>query len=260
MKNFIRKNTIISFFTLTFAISWSFWSTLFLFETGPVITTIIIAIGGFGPMLSAILITSWEDKRKLTQWLKRIYTFKLKLTEYLLALIVPILIGTLTFILFELLATSPAKYPNLLSFLNYPILVLLVALIGGGHEEPGWRGFALPRLLKKSSALTASIIIGIFWSLWHIPLFLTPNAIQHGIPFGWYIINTVAFSMILTRVYARTKSVVPVMLVHGGINALGNFIPAEISIVYPYVTISSLIVASFLFLANRNKLSTSHSV
>lgn len=252
MKKYFQKHTIISFFILTFIISWFCWLPLFLVKPPQGVSTLLIMIGGFGPMLSAVLITS-TLKRGVKKWLRSIYVFKLKPKEYGLAIFIPLLIGLLIFVLFELISSSASKYPHLLSFLNYPLMVLVVALIGGGQEEPGWRGFALPELLKKRTPLMASIIIGIFWSFWHLPLFLSPNAIQHALPFGWYIINTIAFSMILTKVYSRTNSVIPVMIAHGGINALGNFVPADISSVYPYVAISSILVALWIFFLNPTK-------
>ncbi len=47
--------------------------------------------------------------------------------------------------------------------------ILLVAMLAGVAEEPGWRGYALDHLSSMTSALVASLVIGLVWALWHVP-------------------------------------------------------------------------------------------
>jgi membrane protease YdiL (CAAX protease family) len=67
------------------------------------------------------------------------------------------------------------------SFFNYPTLDVMVlgkailfflynVIYGGLSEEPGWRGFALPRLQAKFSPLVTSLILGVLWAFWHAPV------------------------------------------------------------------------------------------
>ncbi|OEU69722.1 MAG: hypothetical protein BA864_14430 [Desulfuromonadales bacterium C00003093] len=87
-------------------------------------------------------------------------------------------------------------------------VVFLITMIGGPlGEEFGWRGFALPNLQHKWSPMVASIIIGIVWALWHLPLFFQPDSIhaQIGIKFlPVYIIGEIVLAITITWVYNKT--------------------------------------------------------
>ena len=86
--------------------------------------------------------------------------------------------------------------------------VFLITMVGGPlGEEFGWRGFALPNLQRKWGAMIASIILGIVWALWHLPLFFQPDSIhaQIGIKFlPVYIIGEIVLASIMTWVYNNT--------------------------------------------------------
>lgn len=78
----------------------------------------------------------------------------------------------------------------------------------GFGEEVGWRGFALPRLQNKSNALTASIILTVFWALWHLPLFFYRTGFTTmGIAgiFGWFF-SLLTGSILLTWLYNSSKA------------------------------------------------------
>jgi membrane protease YdiL (CAAX protease family) len=94
-----------------------------------------------------------------------------------------------------------------------------VFLAGGGNEEPGWRGFALPRLLDQYSALTASGIIGVAWAVWHLPLFALPYSSQAGISLPLWTAAIFAQSVVFTWLYNSTKgSVLLAMILHASVN------------------------------------------
>jgi membrane protease YdiL (CAAX protease family) len=89
----------------------------------------------------------------------------------------------------------------------------------GLFEEIGWRGFALPYLQQRYSALTSSLIIGLVWALWHVPFFVG------AIPFPWedlvfFVPLVIVCSIIFTWVYNTTDgSLLAVILLHGAINS-----------------------------------------
>jgi uncharacterized protein len=97
-------------------------------------------------------------------------------------------------------------------------LGFLVNPFTGAWEEPGWRGYALPLLLRRHSALVASAVVGVIWALWHIPLFLTglipwPDAVL-----------VFALSFVFTAIYLHTAgSVLIAFLLHASINGAGEF-------------------------------------
>jgi membrane protease YdiL (CAAX protease family) len=94
----------------------------------------------------------------------------------------------------------------------------MTALIRG--QEPGWRGFALPRLIARFGPIVGTLILGTAWAFWHLPLFMIAGTPQYGtglIPFGLLLI---AWSMVITliMVHVRGSVVVPAMLFHASAN------------------------------------------
>src|SRR3712207_6537622 len=90
-------------------------------------------------------------------------------------------------------------------------------------EELGWRGYALPRLLARRSALAASLILGLLWGLWHLPTFYVLGAPQHGLPISAFLLLTMAYSVLFTWIYLHTRgSVLIATLFHSAINLPGS--------------------------------------
>src|SRR5690606_8411033 len=87
---------------------------------------------------------------------------------------------------------------------------VFVAVLGGGLEEPGWRGFALPRLQERLGPLRATALLGLLWGVWHVPLY--------G-PLGFAVPFVLAF--LYTPLYNRTGSVLLCVLLHA------SFTPAQ---------------------------------
>jgi membrane protease YdiL (CAAX protease family) len=107
-----------------------------------------------------------------------------------------------------------------------PMFVLSLIQAGLG-EEMGWRGFALPHLVKKTHPLTAALIIGGVWACWHLPLYFFPGFIQHDVAqtygfvvtFVLYSTFVVAASVIFSWLYLRSRnSLIPAILIHGMLN------------------------------------------
>ena len=97
--------------------------------------------------------------------------------------------------------------PNLLPSLLFQIFFFLLT------EETAWRGFALPRLQAKYNALTASLILGVLWGLWHLPLIFIPDSFQSKIPFGGFVLSAIAMSIITTWIFNHSKGSVLVAAV-----------------------------------------------
>jgi len=86
-------------------------------------------------------------------------------------------------------------------------------------EEIGWRGYALPRLQAGRSALSASLILGVIWAFYHLPLSFTGQAFRSPSLFVPFAISTIALSVILTWVYNSTGgSLLLVVLLHATAN------------------------------------------
>ncbi len=134
-------------------------------------------------------------------------------------------------------------YPCHLKWRPLPLLalpaLLVIFLVGGPlAEEPGWRGFALPRLEERFGPLVGTLLLGTLWGLWHLPLFLfTPGYNGAGtglvgisLPFLAFVIGEVALAVIFTWVFNNTHgSLLLTMLLHASANtAIGTVFPTQI--------------------------------
>ena len=120
------------------------------------------------------------------------------------------------------------KWPLLFSY-YLPTAAIGIVYPGLG-EEPGWRGFALPRLQNLHGPLMASLILGVLHGLWHLPAYFIPGAIQDG-PFQLivFVTNTcgiIASTIVWTWLFNSAKgSILFAMLVHGISNAISSLVP-----------------------------------
>jgi len=98
-----------------------------------------------------------------------------------------------------------------------------VSLLG---EEIGWRGYLLPKLLKTKHWITSSLIIGLIWALWHLPLFYIQGRTQVSIPLLWYFIDLMASTIFFTWIFINTRgSVLIATLFHTSINTSTVLLP-----------------------------------
>jgi membrane protease YdiL (CAAX protease family) len=113
--------------------------------------------------------------------------------------------------------------PSLGLVVALPLFFLMGVLTNG--EEIGWRGYALPRLQARHSALVASLVIGVVWAVWHVPKFLTLGSAQ-DYPFWIFLLDTVAKAIIYTWVFNNTGgSLLSVTLLHASANSSVLFLP-----------------------------------
>jgi membrane protease YdiL (CAAX protease family) len=117
-------------------------------------------------------------------------------------------------------------------------------------EEAGWRGFAMPRLQSKYNALVSSLILGVLWCCWHIPLFFQTGSSQQGIPFPIYLLLVVTLTLYMTWLYNNTRgSLIITVLAHFSFNLSGAFIAGTLGLLPPmvlYVAAGSMLVLSVL--------------
>jgi membrane protease YdiL (CAAX protease family) len=114
-----------------------------------------------------------------------------------------------------------------------PLILLLLATIPStvvqAGEEVGWRGYALPRLAARVGLGGATIVLGIVWATWHLPLFLIPGSGSDGQSFPLYLLHVLAFSVAIGWLYWKTgSSLLLVMLMHAAINNTAGIVPGAI--------------------------------
>lgn len=224
-----------TYFTLTFAWSWTFWAGAAL-TSGSGLSSLFLALGGLGPAVTAIGLTA------LTQGRAGLRDFWVRLTDIRRMSWAWLAVIFLIPIFYTALAVSTSwlidgRTPTLATPMHYisaPLhfagFALFTLVYGPLPEELGWRGYALGRLQQTMNALSASLVLGCFWSLWHLPLFFIPgNLVAEIFPFGsarfWaaFGLGILAQSIILTWIYNSTRSTLAAILFHYAINLVGEF-------------------------------------
>jgi len=109
---------------------------------------------------------------------------------------------------------------------------LLTTIQAGLGEEIGWRGFATLKLMETRSALVSSLIVGVVWAAWHIPLYFIPSTLQSilvqeiGFPLtlALYSLNIIAFAIVWSWIYlASNRNLWLPVLIHGSTNSFATF-------------------------------------
>jgi membrane protease YdiL (CAAX protease family) len=96
-------------------------------------------------------------------------------------------------------------------------------------EEIGWRGYALPLLSARLGLARASLLLGVIWAIWHLPLFFVPGIDNYGQSFMIFALQVTAISVPIAWLYARTGgSLLLVMLMHGASNQTRNIVPSGV--------------------------------
>lgn len=244
LNSFVSNHPVGTYFLVTLVVSWAWWSFAYLVLAAGPLTRGLIIPGGFGPLIAAVAII-WVSGESPRLWLRPLLRWRLPLRWYVVALILPVIVvlgSTAIYVIMGIpieLAVLMDRAPM------YPLGLLLVMVIGGGQEEFGWRGFALPRLQTNFSALTASCVIGLVWAIWHLPLYFMGAARSMSGSFPLYVILAIAVSIILTSVFnSSAGSVLPAMLVHAGINASGALQPLteDVMVSNPFVLDAGMVL------------------
>ena len=122
------------------------------------------------------------------------------------------------------------EWPRFGGGVSYALLEILASLAffwGQAGEEIGWRGHALPRLATRFGLGRASIVLGLIWATWHLPLFFIPETTTTGQSFLLYLFQVTALSVAIAWLYAHTKgSLLLVMILHAAINNTKDIVPS----------------------------------
>lgn len=227
----IRRRPLVWFFALAHAGSWIGWSPwwlsasgvgLFSYELPPSAVAGINQLGLFaGPFLAAFVVTRIDSGREgVARLWGRIVRWRVTPLAYLIALGIPlVVVGS-----YLVLPGSPrADEPVSFGVVALLVGTFVVYLLGGPfQEEPGWRGFALPRLQEALHPAAAALVLGVLHCLWHAPLFLTQEwdtPRQDVSQLAAYLVLVVSLSVVLSwLVNVGRGSVLIAILGHHAVN------------------------------------------
>ena len=199
VRGLFRRHPLAAFFVLTFVISWMF-----------------VPAGGFlpfGPLVAALIVLPLAEGRSgLTDLGRRMIRWRVGVKWYMLAIALP-LGATLVAVGLNLALGAPVSGLDDLDpwylLIGLFFLRLINPLDGPMGEEPGWRGFALPRLQANRSPLMASLILGLIVAVWHLPLVFLPDEELAPI----FLLGTVAITFVYTWIFNHTGGSVLMTLV-----------------------------------------------
>jgi membrane protease YdiL (CAAX protease family) len=239
---------------LTFAISWTLWALIA--GTGLDINTnltvgLAAVIGGFGPTLAGVILLQRSHGQRSDLWQRIVQFRRIRPVWWGVALLLYPVTILLVYLILGLVSPGTADPSSWRDFFaRSPALIVLnvlfIALFGPISEEPGWRGYALDQLQVRHSPLVASLIVGVVWWAWHLPLIFVPGSFLHGsgasVTFlAGYLGTVLLYSILFTWVYNHTRrSVLATILMHFSINLTTGILvpPFEVFIVMTFLLIA----------------------
>lgn len=238
MKPFLKRHSLVIGLVLMFLYTWTIDlsnSSVLPFEVPfPIYITL-----GWGFIFASLLMT-WLTlgRDAVIALLKRFLIWRVGWKWWMVALLLSPLLQLASVFLTSWLTRVPADFSHPMIRgvvpIDAPLLVLvaswLVFEILTNGEEMGWRGYVLPRLQARYNALVSSLIIGVIWSVWHLPKFFE-TGLGGERSFVWFTIAHLALAVLYTWLYNNTRgSLLLVTLFHASGNTFGVFMPATFAV------------------------------
>jgi membrane protease YdiL (CAAX protease family) len=214
------RHPTLTFFLLTFLLTWMVWVPRALHPDGWAGT--VGAFWSWMPAVAAVVTAAVLGRDALRDLGARLVRWRVGWQWYVLVLLGPAAFWGLVWS-----ATAAAGWsdelgrPILLEQGVAGVLVILLVLVltDGLGEETGWRGFALPRLLHRYGPIAASLLLGVVWALWHLPLFWTEGYPLAGSSPWVLLLELPAVAVVFTWIFQRTDgSALLAILLHAGLN------------------------------------------
>ncbi|MHA1509534.1 MAG: CPBP family intramembrane glutamic endopeptidase [Promethearchaeota archaeon] len=269
MKAYVKRYPVLTYFFLTYVITWTCWITVFLMfepyraspELAPITLLIILEtlakIGACGPGIAGIILTLILFRKDgFRDFVNRIFRWKVNPIYYLFAFLIPIVIYMIPLSIELMLGES---FPNTIAeygLIGFIFHYMSRLLLGNYEEEIGWRGFAQHHLQKTQSPIKMSLTIGLPHAIWHIPMFLIEDGSIDLLVFLIYAIRVVIFTFLATWLYSKTQSVLLTAILHVTVNESSLFLAVNtiqgIFILMVILAVVGIILVLFLG-ENRTK-------
>ena len=240
LKAFAKRYPLTAYFVLAYALTWIFVIPIMLSQRGlgivnlpdPLLLVFLLVSTYAGPLPAALIMTSILDGREGRRQLwRRMFQWRVGFGWYLLVLLVYPAIFLAGLSIYSGVAPWLALIENWQLILTFYLPAAAIGILFPSFgEEPGWRGFALPRLQQQYGPLTGTLILAVLHGLWHLPVYFIPGAILEG-PFDLtqFAANTsliIAMTFFWTWLFNHAaQSVFFAMFIHGVSNATSGLIP-----------------------------------
>lgn len=216
------------FLALTFLISWGVGAPWVLAPefmarvAGPFASSPALFVAGWAPSLAALILTLVRDGPG------RVGALLMSMIDYRPPWLLFVAFAAIPAIALLLGLAQSDETTVRRVLVHTPLLLFGTAQIltntGPLGEEAGWRGYALPRLLSRWNPLTSGLVVGLAWTLWHLPAMLLGGIVTSGVKdIGWYALGTIGLSWLMTWLFVRSRGSVLIagVIPHFVINGLG---------------------------------------
>ena len=229
------------FCLLVFPYTWFFWGTaIFSLQSFDSFSgKLLLFTGLIGPLVVTLFLVRNFDLGRKEDLLQQVYDYKrIDASGYLLLILLPLVITSLSILLSALFGYSLSQFapdPRVtFSLLSFFLFLASTFLIGPLPEEIGWRGYLLDAWLEKYTPLKASLMVGLVWAAWQLPLFFVLGYPLHRdaveqlfIPI--YLLSIFPKSILFTYVYLRfNRSILAAILLHFSINFIVLILQVEL--------------------------------
>lgn len=191
--NWLRRYPLVFFFALAYLFAW-----LEVLIPHPVFAILAVA----GPTIAAVIIVAALATGE--NLLARLFRWQAGAFWYAVAILGEPLLALGAVLILALLGQLPTNFAAALPLGAVPA-IFIGRLLTNVWEEIGWRGFALPRLQARTNALVASLILGLLWGLWHLPIYVVGDTAQVELPFLLLLADTILISVVYTWLYNNTE-------------------------------------------------------
>lgn len=239
----MSRKLVIQFLLLTFAIMLTAWGTMFIFgQFGITIEAnywlyIPHIIGGSSPAIASYIVLKKSNRVSgFKEWIKNVFNVKAHVGFYLFVIL-------LSIIEFSIKISISGIHDMLPLYMFIPALPIM-ATIGGGIEEAGWRYVLQPELNKRYGFILSSIIVTPIWALWHLPLFFIPGVGQYGSSFWLFSLSLLGTTFAVGAISRISESVFLCLLFHGIGNAGFYVLDVRSTLFAKTITTIVLIVVS----------------
>ena len=254
----------VHFFLITFLLTWigGFIAAYFSYQPGrEALQGLFMIPGLFAPFIAALILIRGAQNQALRQdfW-ARLSLRKINL-RYLPAILlimpVTLLLATAISLLFGQSADQFRLASDFAIMDGQVLLSLLILILAPTFEELGWRGYGVDSIRSKFSLFKTTLIFGILWALWHLPLFFTNGYYQHGL---WetsmvYVINFFAqifvAAILMNWIYYKSnRSISAAILFHFMFNLFSVLLQTE-QFTKCIITVILLIISIVIILRNQ---------
>jgi membrane protease YdiL (CAAX protease family) len=232
----MRAQPLVFFVILAFGLTWSYEVVVFAVLHLSLLPW-AVPLPIIGPSVAAFLLTTvMEGRPGVLSLLSRCVLWRVRVRWYVFSLLmIPAMVLPGSIALPESASALPTLTPSIA--LSYLVTFVEVFIFGGPlFEEPGWRGFAPPRLQRRVGPLVGSLLLGLLWGLWHLPLFWFVSGYDRagdGLTavvgaFAQFVILIIPFTVIITWVFNSTRgSVLLAMALHASLNTASAYAPVS---------------------------------